>query len=140
MFSRRTSWNLSANAFAARLEAARAEGRELLDLTESNPTRAGLRWLAVLSAAELEALTGSAPNAGWRWSRTRYSPTPLREGETLDEEALCLTLLEDGVAVQPGFFFDFERPGHLVVSLLCEPAEFTQGIDWLARRLRDRHP
>ena len=61
----------------------------------------------------------------------------LRIGETIDEEALCLALLEDGVAVQPGFFFDFERPGYLVVSLLCEPAVFTAGIERVAGRLRD---
>jgi alanine-synthesizing transaminase len=60
----------------------------------------------------------------------------LRIGETLDEEALCLALLEDGVAVQPGFFFDFERPGYLVVSLLCDPGVFTHGIERVGRRLR----
>jgi aspartate/methionine/tyrosine aminotransferase len=59
----------------------------------------------------------------------------LRIGETLDEEALCLDLLRDGVAVQPGFFFDFERSGYLVVSLLPPPETFTVGIDRLARRL-----
>jgi aspartate/methionine/tyrosine aminotransferase len=62
----------------------------------------------------------------------------LRVGETLDEEALCLALLEDGVVVQPGFFFDFERHGYLVVSLLCEASVFTEGIDRVARRLGDR--
>jgi aspartate/methionine/tyrosine aminotransferase len=59
----------------------------------------------------------------------------LQVGETVDEEALCLTLLEEGVAVQPGFFFDFERSGYLVVSLLPPPETFTQGIEILARRL-----
>jgi len=60
----------------------------------------------------------------------------LRVGETLDEEALCLTLLEeDQVAVQPGFYFDFQRKGHLVVSLLAPPTDFTEGIARLALRL-----
>ncbi len=62
----------------------------------------------------------------------------LRLGEDLDEEALCLALLDDGVAVHPGFFFDFERPGYLVVSLLCEPDVFTDGLERVARRLRGR--
>ena len=59
----------------------------------------------------------------------------LRVGERLDEEALCLALLEDGVMVQPGFYFDFERPGHLVLSLLPRPEEFTEGLARIARRL-----
>lgn len=57
----------------------------------------------------------------------------LRIGETEDEEARCLALLERGVAVMPGFFFDFERPGYLVVSLLPAPETFTQGIELLLR-------
>jgi hypothetical protein len=46
------------------------------------------------------------------------------------EEALCLALLDDDVVVQPGFFYDFERPGHLVVSLslLPRPEELAEGI------------
>jgi len=59
----------------------------------------------------------------------------LRVGERLDEEALCLSLLEEGVVVQPGFYFDFERPGHLVVSLLPRPEEFTEGLTRIARQL-----
>jgi aspartate/methionine/tyrosine aminotransferase len=49
--------------------------------------------------------------------------------ETIDEEAFCVRLLEEhGVHVHPGFFFDFERPGVLVVSLLAPPADFAEGI------------
>jgi len=42
MFSRRTSWDLRPNRLAERLAAKRANGVRLLDLTESNPTRAGI--------------------------------------------------------------------------------------------------
>ena len=35
---------------------------------------------------------------------------------------------EHGVLVHPGFFFDFERPGVLVVSLLARPDELAEGI------------
>ena len=59
----------------------------------------------------------------------------LRFPSTLDEEALCLELLEDGVAVLPGFFFDFESPGYLVVSLLPPVETFTHGVSLLSRRL-----
>lgn len=42
LFSERTGWDLSENDLAKDLGAARIEGRALVDLTESNPTRAGL--------------------------------------------------------------------------------------------------
>jgi hypothetical protein len=58
----------------------------------------------------------------------------LRLGETVDEEALCLALLDDGVVVQPGFFYDFERPGYLVVSLLTPPPELACGIRHVLHR------
>jgi aspartate/methionine/tyrosine aminotransferase len=46
-----------------------------------------------------------------------------------DEEALCLRLLEDhGVAIHPGFFFDFPRDGYLVSSLLPPEGEFEEGM------------
>ncbi len=44
MLSLRTRWDLRANALAGAVEAARASGRPLLDLAESNPTRVGLAW------------------------------------------------------------------------------------------------
>lgn len=53
MFARRTRWELTPNRFSAALERARASGKQLLDLTESNPTRVGLRypdgWLQALA-------------------------------------------------------------------------------------------
>lgn len=42
LFSERTAWDLSENELARDLGAARGEGRALVDLTESNPTRAGI--------------------------------------------------------------------------------------------------
>ncbi|HEY6101526.1 MAG TPA: aminotransferase class I/II-fold pyridoxal phosphate-dependent enzyme, partial [Anaeromyxobacter sp.] len=59
----------------------------------------------------------------------------LRVRETLDEEGLALALLDDGVAVSPGFFFDFARSGHLVLSLLPRPATFAEGLGRVAARL-----
>jgi aspartate/methionine/tyrosine aminotransferase len=59
----------------------------------------------------------------------------LRVGETVDEEALALSLLDDGVVVHPGFLYDFPRPGHLVVSLLPEPARFEEGLRAVKARL-----
>ena len=52
MFSARTGWKLAPNAFTQALEKRRAAGGEVLDLTESNPTRCGLQYdqAAILAA------------------------------------------------------------------------------------------
>ena len=44
MFSDRTNWKLAHNRFTQALDQARAGGADLLDLTLSNPTRAGLQY------------------------------------------------------------------------------------------------
>ncbi|MGO9649647.1 MAG: pyridoxal phosphate-dependent aminotransferase [Terriglobales bacterium] len=44
MFSRRTDWELTPNRFTQAQQELRAAGREVLDLTISNPTRAGLNY------------------------------------------------------------------------------------------------
>ena len=61
----------------------------------------------------------------------------LRVPAVIGEEELVLMLLErDGVAVQPGFFFDFPRDGTVVASLLPPPETFRGGVDRLLSRLR----
>ena len=53
----------------------------------------------------------------------------LELSESIDEEALCVRLLErHGVLVHPGFFFDFARYGVLVLGLLAQPADLIEGI------------
>jgi aspartate/methionine/tyrosine aminotransferase len=90
------------------------------------------RRLEANRALLAQAVPGGAPFGPLRacggWSAV------LRMGEAVDEEALCLALLEDGVIVQPGFFYDFERKGHLVLSLLPEPEVFREGLARIARR------
>ncbi len=45
------------------------------------------------------------------------------------EEGAEIELLRDrNVLVQPGYFYDFEKPGYVVVSLLTPPAIFQEGI------------
>jgi hypothetical protein len=54
----------------------------------------------------------------------------LELARAIDEEALCIALLEEhGVLVHPGYFFDFARPGVLVVSLLTRPDELAAGAE-----------
>ncbi|MGE5110610.1 MAG: pyridoxal phosphate-dependent aminotransferase [Acidobacteriaceae bacterium] len=44
MFAHRTGWKLAKNAYTEALDRFRASGRELLDLTASNPTEVGLHY------------------------------------------------------------------------------------------------
>ena len=51
----------------------------------------------------------------------------VRLGE--DDEELTLRLLkEKHVLVQPGFFFDFDEDGWVVISLLQDPAQFKEAV------------
>ena len=69
------------------------------------------------------------PSAGG-WSAV------LRVPATRPEEAVVLELLErDGVAVHPGYFFDFPHEAFLVVSLLPEPDVFARGARLMQERL-----
>jgi aspartate/methionine/tyrosine aminotransferase len=56
---------------------------------------------------------------------------PLEPGE----EATCLSLLEEGVVVQPGYFYDFSGGAFLVLSLLPPPDVFAAALAPLARVL-----
>jgi hypothetical protein len=52
------------------------------------------------------------------------------------EEQWTLRLLErDGVLLQPGFFYDFEREALLIASLLPQPGAFREGLARLERSL-----
>jgi len=53
--------------------------------------------------------------------------------EWTEEEWTLALLKREGVLVQPGFFYDFQTEGHLVVSLLTAPAIFREGMVRLRR-------
>lgn len=55
---------------------------------------------------------------------------------TLGEDSWVLRWLEqDDVLVHPGYFFDFERPGYLVVSLILPEKIFREGIHRIISRI-----
>jgi alanine-synthesizing transaminase len=84
---------------------------------------------AVLVAARpAEAPWSVLPSEGG-WSAV------LRLPQSADETSVCLELLEAGVQVQPGHFYDFPRGRFLVLSLLPEPERFALGVERLARTL-----
>jgi alanine-synthesizing transaminase len=88
-FARRTSsWSRSANALTQAVDARRASGDEVIDLTESNPTRCGLRYPG---ASILEALADPASLV--------YSPEPA--GIASAREAVAADYASRGTAVPP---------------------------------------
>jgi aspartate/methionine/tyrosine aminotransferase len=71
----------------------------------------------------------AAPHASFRalpaeggWSAVVHGPA------TVPDEARAIRLLRDArVLVHPGFLFDFDRDGYIVLSLLAPPREFRDG-------------
>jgi len=45
-----------------------------------------------------------------------------------DEELAVRVLQTTGVSVHPGHFYDFPNEGHLVLSVITEPADFREGV------------
>ena len=48
-----------------------------------------------------------------------------------DEEALVLNLLEHGVLVHPGYFFNYERGAHIMLSCLTKTDQLELGLNKL---------
>lgn len=94
MFSRRTDWRLAPNRFTEALEQARQAGASILDLTISNPTRAGLIYdePAILdSLRNTKSLDYDPQPKGLRSARETVAGYYSRRGETVDPEFLVLT-------------------------------------------------
>ena len=109
MFSARTAWDRTVNPFARALAVARASGDIILNLTESNPTRAGL-----VDQAPLIATLGDARGA-------HYEPAPL--GHPTARQAVARYYGERGMHVDPE---------HVVIS-----ASTSESYGWLLRLLAD---
>ena len=95
------------------------------------------RRLATNLSALDEALTGVAAlsrypvEAGW------YGI--VRMPSYVDEAEFVVELLEEyEVLVQPGFFYELEPEGHVVVSLLTDPDAFAEGCGRLVQALSER--
>lgn len=86
--------------------------------------------LAELRQALAPQAAVSVPRVDGGWSAV------IRLPNLGSEEKLVLHLMERaGVAVHPGYFFDFPRDGYLVVSLLPPPELFRIGVARLAAAL-----
>lgn len=73
------------------------------------------------AAAALPSLRVVPPEGGWS--------VVVQVPETVGEELLVLQLLRDShVVVHPGYFFDFSRGAHIVLSLLPPPDLFALSV------------
>lgn len=80
--------------------------------------------------APLRSLQLLEPEGGWS--------AVIRVPRLQNDEELALELLEkQHVVVQPGYFYDFESDGFIVVSLLCREDVFTDGVDRLVNYFSD---
>ncbi len=112
-FARRTSWNLARNRYTEALEAHRQAGRELLDLTASNPTTIGLQYReeALLRAlARPEALRYDPQPKGLPAAREAIADYYAERGTDVSAEDLILT-----TSTSEAYSFVFR--------LLCDPGD-----------------
>jgi hypothetical protein len=93
MFSSRTPEDLTPNRLAEALKAARAEGRTILDLTESNPTRAGFEYPSDLlrQLADSRGLTYAPSPFGLLEARRAVARDYSRRGVEVLPERIVLT-------------------------------------------------
>jgi alanine-synthesizing transaminase len=119
MFASRTKWRLDPNQFAQELDAHRRAGKEMLDLTVSNPTECGFVYpeQEILTAlADPRVLVYSPESKGLREAREavadyyRGRPGFAGPGARVDPERIVLT---SGTS---------EGYSH-IFRLLCEPGD-----------------
>lgn len=94
MFSRRTDWKLSPNRFTQAFEEMRTRGGEFIDLTLSNPTRAGITYdrKIILDSLRNERSIDYDPQPkGFLSARAAVSDYYDTRGESVDSESLVLT-------------------------------------------------
>ena len=94
MFSRRTDWKLAPNRLTIAIDEARASGRHPIDLTISNPTRAGISYnvRAILdSLGRNQSLDYDPQPRGLIGARAAVAEYYDSRREEVDPEALVLT-------------------------------------------------
>jgi hypothetical protein len=94
VFSSRLPWNRSENALAVLERARRAAGGDLIDLTESNPTRAGLPYPddEIRAALAAPGVTSYEPSPrGLAAARAAVAASYAELGATIPPERILLT-------------------------------------------------
>ncbi|MEY3583360.1 MAG: hypothetical protein RJA48_443 [Verrucomicrobiota bacterium] len=106
-------------------------------LRRAEPLRASLRARVAQNEAALKAWVVAAGHpcsvlprpAGW------MGILALPPG--VSEERLLLNALDEGIWAHPGYFYGMpETTGYLILSLLLDPAQFSEGLKGLDRAMR----
>jgi alanine-synthesizing transaminase len=111
MFSKRTDWKLTPNRFTEAQREIVAAGREVLDLTVSNPTRADLHYdsEAILQAlSNPKAMDYDPQSKGLRSAREAVASYYREQHDDVDPESIVLT-----TSTSEGYSY--------VLRLLCNP-------------------
>jgi alanine-synthesizing transaminase len=111
MFSKRTGWKLTPNRFTEAERELRAAGREVLDLTVSNPTHAGLHYDSetILQALNNpKAMEYDPQPKGLRSAREAVASYYRKQHDEIDPESILLT-----TSTSEGYSYIFR--------LLCNP-------------------
>lgn len=113
MFSQRTNWNLENNRLSEALCANRVQGKPLLDLTASNPTKCGFDYdrSAILQAlCDARALTYDPDAKGLSSARAAVAAYYASRGSNVSIEDVILT-----TSTSEAYSFIFRA--------LCDPAD-----------------
>ena len=119
MFAKRTNWKLEPNRFARALEAHRAAGKPLIDLTASNPTTCGFDYPGreILGAlGDRRSLTYAPESNGMRSAREAVAAYYSGQrgfdgsGAAIDPERVVLT-----ASTSEAYSY--------ILRLLCEPGD-----------------
>jgi alanine-synthesizing transaminase len=137
MFSARFKWDLTANRLAVLLAEKRRAGAEILDLTESNPTRAGFAYPAadILGAlADPQALTYEPSPRGSLTARQAVAAYYGARGEMVEPDRIHLT-----ASTSEGYAYLFKLlADHGETVLVPQPSyplfEFLAALEGVALR------
>ncbi len=113
MFSRRLNWSFASNRLARLLEEKRRAGEEILDLTESNPTRAGFDYPSDAILASLNdprSLAYEPAPLGLHAAREAVAGYYARRGQVVSPEHLALTA-------------STSEPYSFLFKVLCDPGD-----------------
>jgi hypothetical protein len=94
MFSSRLDWDLRPNRLSALVEAKRRAGVAILDLTESNPTRAGFLYPAaeiLASLADVRSMVYEPAPAGAWQAREAVAAYYAARGQAVEPQRILLT-------------------------------------------------
>ena len=112
-FARRTSWDLTTNRYTEALDAHRRAGRELLDLTASNPTTIRLQYrddVLLRALANRDALRYEPQSKGLLAAREAVAAYYAERGSRISPDDLVLT-----TSTSEAYSFVFR--------LLCDPGD-----------------